>query len=296
MRLVDDDRVVRRQPAVGLDLRQQDAVGHELDRGCRRRPLSLKRTWKPTAPPSWHLQFLRHAPRHRARGDAARLGAADHAGARRGRRPGTASAAAWSCPSRFRRRSPRPGARGSAATIRRLRARSAAPRRRSAARQRRARASRCATDAPAPARRLLAQRRRRRLARSTATTGPCRRPRSRVNAPSMARRACRQTRGCGVDSARGSIDAAGKTFRLHTRTLLLSPHPTLQESAMAKNKSQQVQEQARPRSARLARRRRPIGRPPRRRRPASISGSATAIARRSPTACRASSPTASRCT
>ncbi len=79
VRLVHDDGVVGRQPTVAGDFRQQDAVGHELDarliadaigeahleahRGAQRR-----------------LQLVGHARGHRARGDPAWLGAADHSG------------------------------------------------------------------------------------------------------------------------------------------------------------------------------------------------------------------------
>ena len=115
---------------------------------------SLKRTWKPTGAAQRHLQFLGHAPRHRARGDPARLGAADHARPRRARRPGRAWAAGWSCPSRFRRRSPRPGARGSGRRFAPLRAAigSVSSRVDRGAARRPCAALACAIDAPAPAR------------------------------------------------------------------------------------------------------------------------------------------------
>src|SRR3546814_6346221 len=75
--LVDDDGVVGRQPAVRGDLCQQDAVGHELDRGVGRDVvgeayLEAHRTAER------HLQLLGYAKRHRARGDPARLGTGDH--------------------------------------------------------------------------------------------------------------------------------------------------------------------------------------------------------------------------
>ena len=79
VRLVDEDGVVGRQEAVGLDLRQQDAVGHELDRGALADVLVEAHLIADRAA-EFGVQFLGHAPRHRARGDAARLGAADQAG------------------------------------------------------------------------------------------------------------------------------------------------------------------------------------------------------------------------
>ena len=79
MRFVDDEGVVLRQPAVVLDFRQQDAVGHELDRGgVADRVVEAHLVADRAA--QRHLQLFRHPPRHRTRGDAARLGAADHAG------------------------------------------------------------------------------------------------------------------------------------------------------------------------------------------------------------------------
>ena len=80
VRFVDDQRVVFRQPAVGLDFRQQDAVGHELDEGVVADVVGESHLVADRAAHR-HLQFLGHAPGDRARGDAARLGAADQAGA-----------------------------------------------------------------------------------------------------------------------------------------------------------------------------------------------------------------------
>ena len=79
MRLVHDNRVVGREIAVGLDLRQQDAVGHELDAAGLRGAFGEAHLVAHRAA-KFHLQLLRHAAGHRARGDAARLGAADQAG------------------------------------------------------------------------------------------------------------------------------------------------------------------------------------------------------------------------
>ncbi len=79
VRLVDDDRVVLRQPPVGLDLRQQDAVGHELDVAVLADLLGEAHLVTDRSAQR-RVQFLGHAPRHRPGGDAARLGAADQAG------------------------------------------------------------------------------------------------------------------------------------------------------------------------------------------------------------------------
>ena len=79
VRLVDDHRVVARQPAVGLDLRQQDAVGHELDRGLLA-DVVVEAHLVADRAAERHLQLLRDAPRDRARRDPPRLRAADHAG------------------------------------------------------------------------------------------------------------------------------------------------------------------------------------------------------------------------
>ena len=79
VRFVDDDRVVGRQPAVAGDFRQQDAVGHELDVGVLAH-LVVEAHLEAHATAQLGLQFLGHASRHRAGGDAPRLGAADHAG------------------------------------------------------------------------------------------------------------------------------------------------------------------------------------------------------------------------
>ena len=77
--LVDDDRVVAREPAIGRDLGQQDAVGHELDRGLLG-DVVVETHLVADQPAHRHLKFLGHAPGDRARGDASRLRAANHAG------------------------------------------------------------------------------------------------------------------------------------------------------------------------------------------------------------------------
>ncbi|MDQ1135200.1 hypothetical protein QE386_003795 [Pseudoxanthomonas winnipegensis] len=71
--------VVVRQPAVAGDLRQQDAVGHEFDARVVA-DVVVEAHLVADRAAQRHLQLLGHAAGHRARGDAARLGAADHAG------------------------------------------------------------------------------------------------------------------------------------------------------------------------------------------------------------------------
>ena len=79
MRFVDDQRVVLRQPTVGLDFRQQDTVGHELDRGLLAHRI-VEAHLKPHRTADGHLQFFSHPPRHRTRRNPARLGATNHPG------------------------------------------------------------------------------------------------------------------------------------------------------------------------------------------------------------------------
>ena len=76
VRLVDDDRVVAAQERVALALGQQDAVGHHLDRGVVAHGVGEAHLVADPAA-EFAAQFLCDARRHRARGDAARLGAAD---------------------------------------------------------------------------------------------------------------------------------------------------------------------------------------------------------------------------
>ncbi|KAG1602609.1 hypothetical protein G6F46_013875 [Rhizopus delemar] len=79
VRFVNDDRVVVRQPAVTGDLRQQDAVGHELDAAVVA-DLVVEAHLEADQLAQFALQFLRHAAGHRTCGNPSRLGAADHAG------------------------------------------------------------------------------------------------------------------------------------------------------------------------------------------------------------------------
>jgi hypothetical protein len=79
VRLVQNDRVVAREPAIALRLRQQDPVRHELHQRLLADLLGEAHL-EPDALADLGAEFLRHAPRHGARRDAARLGAADHAG------------------------------------------------------------------------------------------------------------------------------------------------------------------------------------------------------------------------
>ena len=78
VRLVDDDRVVGLEQRVGLGFGQQDAVGHELDRGlCAQAVLEAHLV-------AHHLtqrgfELVGDALGHRTRGDAPRLGVADQA-------------------------------------------------------------------------------------------------------------------------------------------------------------------------------------------------------------------------
>ena len=78
MRFVDDQRVVFGQPTVGLYFRQQDAVGHEFDRGLLAHRI-VEAHLKPHRAAHRHTQLFGHAPRHRTRCNPARLGAANHA-------------------------------------------------------------------------------------------------------------------------------------------------------------------------------------------------------------------------
>ena len=78
MGLVDDDRVVVAQQPVAGELAQQDAVGHQLDRGLRRDPVGEPdRVADGVA--QLRLRLLRDALGDAAGGEAAGLGVADHA-------------------------------------------------------------------------------------------------------------------------------------------------------------------------------------------------------------------------
>ncbi len=79
MRLVDDDGVVARQPGIALRLGEQNAVGHELDQAALGH-LVVEAHLKAHDVAHLGTELLSDAARHRARGQAARLGAADHAG------------------------------------------------------------------------------------------------------------------------------------------------------------------------------------------------------------------------
>ncbi len=78
VRLVDDDRVIRRQQCIALRLGEQDPVGHQLDIG-----LAFDLVEKPHLVAHGRaelgLQLLRDARRHRACRDPARLRVADPA-------------------------------------------------------------------------------------------------------------------------------------------------------------------------------------------------------------------------
>ena len=79
MRLVDDDRVVAREVRVGLDLGQEDAVGHELDEGAGRGLLGEAHLVSDD-PAQLDAELVAQALGDRAGGQAARLGVPDHAG------------------------------------------------------------------------------------------------------------------------------------------------------------------------------------------------------------------------
>jgi hypothetical protein len=74
--LVDDDRVVRRQRAVALDLREQDAVGHHLDARVGT-DLVVEPDLVPDRPADLGAELLGHALGDRPGRDAAGLGVAD---------------------------------------------------------------------------------------------------------------------------------------------------------------------------------------------------------------------------
>ena len=78
VRLVDDQSVVLAEPRIALRLGKQDAVGHQLDVGLRRRPVGEADLVADVAA-EFAFQFLRDARSRRARGDAARLRVADQA-------------------------------------------------------------------------------------------------------------------------------------------------------------------------------------------------------------------------
>ncbi len=76
VRLVDDQGVVGLEQRVGLRLGQQDAVGHQLDRGVLRQPV-LEADLEAHHLAQRRLQLFGDALGHAAGGDAARLRVAD---------------------------------------------------------------------------------------------------------------------------------------------------------------------------------------------------------------------------
>ena len=78
MRLVEDECVVAKEPAVALDLGEQDAVGHQFHQGAVAR-LVGEADGETHGVPERCAQFVGDALGHRARGEAARLGVADGA-------------------------------------------------------------------------------------------------------------------------------------------------------------------------------------------------------------------------
>ncbi len=79
VRLVDDDGVVGVEKAVGLRLRQQDAVGHHAHEVVFAHPVAEAHP-EPDVLAERAAQLLGDARGHCAGGDAARLGVRDHAG------------------------------------------------------------------------------------------------------------------------------------------------------------------------------------------------------------------------
>ena len=82
VRFIDDDGVVGLEQRVGLRLGQQDAVGHELDRGVAAETV-LEAHLVAHHITERSLEFLRNALGHRTRGDAARLRVTDELAATR---------------------------------------------------------------------------------------------------------------------------------------------------------------------------------------------------------------------
>ncbi len=74
--LVDDDRVVGLEQGIGLGFRQQDAIGHQLDR-CPARERVREAHLEADMLAQRRTQLLRDALGRRRRGDTARLGVAD---------------------------------------------------------------------------------------------------------------------------------------------------------------------------------------------------------------------------
>ena len=78
VRLVDDQHLVGAQHPVPLDLRQQDAVGHDLDERVGADPV-VEAHRVPDGAPDLDAELLGDALRDRSRGQPARLGVADEA-------------------------------------------------------------------------------------------------------------------------------------------------------------------------------------------------------------------------
>ncbi len=77
--LVDDQGVVLVEQPILLDLGEQDAVGHQLDRGLRAHPV-VEAHLVPDQPAGGPAELLRDPIRQGARGDAPRLGVTDPPG------------------------------------------------------------------------------------------------------------------------------------------------------------------------------------------------------------------------
>ena len=78
MRLVDDQGVVGQQQGVGLRLGQQNAIGHQLDRGARAQAV-LEANFVTHHLAQGGLQLVGNAPRDRGGRNPAGLGVANHA-------------------------------------------------------------------------------------------------------------------------------------------------------------------------------------------------------------------------
>ncbi len=76
MRFVDDQRVIGAEEPVAPRLRQQDAVGHELDHAVARQ-LLVEAVLVADNPAGGLAELFGHAVRHRQGCEASRLGAAD---------------------------------------------------------------------------------------------------------------------------------------------------------------------------------------------------------------------------
>ena len=79
MCLVDDERVIRLQERVALRFGQQNAIGHQLDRGAFLQPVG-KAHLVAHHLAQWRVQFLRDALGDAAGGNAPGLGVPDELG------------------------------------------------------------------------------------------------------------------------------------------------------------------------------------------------------------------------